>query len=151
MRSNNTLYDLPGEKKPGQRGRRRKYGRRLGTTTEMAAQVQQKAACYSVRLYGRQRDVVAYDQVVMLKSLQCPVRVVWVFRKTRWVAMFTTDLDLSVTQIIEYYGARWKIESGFKELKQEIGSCKSQCRNAQAVTNHLNFCMMAVTLTWIYA
>ncbi|WP_419605074.1 transposase, partial [Thiolapillus sp.] len=39
----------------------------------------------------------------------------------------------------EYYGARWKIESGFKELKQEIGSCKSQCRNAQAVTNHLNF------------
>ena len=65
--------------------------------------------------------------------------------------MFTTDLDLSVTQIIEYYGARRKIESGFKELKQEIGSCKSQCRNAQAVTNHLNFCMMAVTLTWIYA
>ncbi|WP_293675711.1 hypothetical protein, partial [Thiolapillus sp.] len=41
--SNNTLYDLPGEKKPGQRGRRRKYGRRLGTTTEMAAQVQQQA------------------------------------------------------------------------------------------------------------
>ena len=35
--------------------------------------------------------------------------------------MFTTDLELSVTQIIEYYGARWKIESGFKELKQDIG------------------------------
>ncbi|TXL04156.1 transposase [Methylococcaceae bacterium CS3] len=60
-------------------------------------------------------------------------------------------LNLSITQIIEYYGARWKIESGFKELKQDIGSQKSQCRNAQAVTNHLNFCMMATTLTWIYA
>lgn len=35
--------------------------------------------------------------------------------------------------------------------KQDIGSQKSQCRNAQAVTNHLNFCMMATTLTWIYA
>ncbi|WP_230990818.1 hypothetical protein [Bathymodiolus platifrons methanotrophic gill symbiont] len=44
-----------------------------------------------------------------------------------------------------------EIESGFKELKQDIGSQKSQCRNAQAVTNHLNFCMMATTLTWIYA
>nr|WP_230991056.1 hypothetical protein [Bathymodiolus platifrons methanotrophic gill symbiont] len=43
------------------------------------------------------------------------------------------------------------MESGFKELKQDIGSQKSQCRNAQAVTNHLNFCMMATTLTWIYA
>nr|WP_230990955.1 hypothetical protein [Bathymodiolus platifrons methanotrophic gill symbiont] len=26
------------------------------------------------------------------------------------------------------------MESGFKELKQDIGSQKSQCRNAQAVT-----------------
>ncbi len=56
-----------------------------------------------------------------------------------------------MTQIIEYYGARWKIESGFKELKQDIGSQKNQCRNAQAVTNHLNFCMMSTTITWIYS
>jgi IS4 transposase len=46
---------------------------------------------------------------------------------------------------------RWKIESGFKELKQEFGSQKSQTRNAYAVTNHLQFCMMAASLTWIYA
>ena len=47
--------------------------------------------------------------------------------------------------------ARWKIESGFKELKQDIGSRISQCRNAQAVNNHLQFCMMASTITWLYA
>ena len=45
----------------------------------------------------------------------------------------------------------WDIESGFKELKQEIGSQKTQTRNAYAVTNHLQFCMMSVSLTWIYA
>ena len=49
------------------------------------------------------------------------------------------------------YGARWKIEAGFKEIKQEIGSARSQTRNAHAVINHLNFCTMATTLTWIYA
>jgi IS4 transposase len=49
-------------------------------------------------------------------------------------------------QIIEYYGACWKIEVGFKELKQDIGSQKNQCRNGLAVTNHLSFCMMAVTV-----
>ena len=65
-------------------------------------------------------------------SPKCPIRVVWVFRKTQWVALFSTDLDLSIEQIIEYYGARWKIESGFKEIKQEIGSSKSQTRNAHA-------------------
>ena len=151
LRCNNVLYAQPDASQSGQRGRRRKYGKRLGSVTEMVVEVRQKAKTYTVNLYGKHRDVCAYDAVVMLKTLKCPVRVVWVFRKTQWIAMFTTDLELSVTQIIEYYGARWKIESGFKELKQDIGSRTSQCRNAQAVNNHLQFCMMASTITWLYA
>ncbi|MGB5567679.1 MAG: hypothetical protein WBM81_00120, partial [Sedimenticolaceae bacterium] len=35
---------------------------------------------------------------------------VWVYRKTQWVALMTTDLGLSVEQIVEFYSARWKIE-----------------------------------------
>ncbi|WP_215864581.1 transposase [Acidithiobacillus concretivorus] len=62
------------------------------------------------------------------------------FAKPSGWPFFTTDLTLSVTQIIEYYGARWKIEAGFKEIKQEIGSARSQNRTADAVTNHLHFC-----------
>ncbi|MEJ2612734.1 MAG: transposase [Candidatus Thiodiazotropha sp.] len=100
-------------------------------------------------IYGKHREVLAYDKLVMLKTLKCSVRVVWIYRQSQWIALFTTDL--SVEQIIEYYGARWKIESGFKEIKQEIGSSKSQAWNPHAVTNHLNFCMMAATVTWIYA
>ena len=151
LRSNIILYALPAARLPKQRGRSRKYGHRLGSTTDVAHQIQKKASAVAVFLYGKQRQVMAYDQVVILKNLRCPARVVWVFRKTRWVALFTTDLSLSVQQIIEYYGARWKIESGFKEIKQEIGSAKSQVRNAHAVINHLNFCLMATTLIWIYA
>lgn len=151
LRCNSVLYAQPDALQPGQRGRRRKYGNRLGSVTERATEVWRKAKTYTVNLYGKRRDVYAYDEVVMLKTLKRSVRVVWVFRKTQWIAMFTTDLTLSVTQIIEYYGARWKIESGFKELKQDIGSRTSQCRNAQAVNNHLQFCMMASTITWLYA
>jgi hypothetical protein len=108
MRSNNVLYDLQGEQLPGKRGRRPKYGCRLGSTAEMAQKFSSLATTYTVNLYGKQRDVRAYERIVMLKTLKCPVRVVWVFRKTHWVALFTTDLTLSVTQVIEYYGARWK-------------------------------------------
>ena len=151
LRCNSVLYDFPEARKPGQRGRNKKYGKRLGSATEMARSVQQDATEYSVNLYGKQRTVLAYERKVMVKTLKCPIRVVWVFRRTQWIALFTTDMTLSVTQMIEFYGARWKIESGFKELKQDIGSQKSQCRNAQAVTNHLNFCMMASTIIWIYA
>ncbi len=144
------LYAIAPKRTSGQRGRSRKYGDRLSTCAEMAARLKTKALCHRVFLYGHYREVLATTNVVMLKTLKCPVRVVWVFRKTQWIALFSTDLDMSIEQIIEYYGARWKIESGFKEIKQEIGSSKSQTRNAHAVINHVNFSMMAATVTWIY-
>jgi hypothetical protein len=151
LRVTSMLYDLPPERRPKQRGTTRTYGQKLGSAADLAARFRPLAQRYRVHLYGKSREVLAYERVFMLKTLKCPVRVVWVYRKSQYVALFTTDLRLSVEQIIELYGARWKIESGFKELKQEIGSQKSQTRNAYAVTNHLQFCMMAVTLTWIYA
>ncbi|MGH8553842.1 MAG: IS701 family transposase [Methylococcales bacterium] len=147
LRSNTTLYDLPPDRSVKQLGRARKYGERLGNVADLAGQVRDHACSVSVFLYGKQRSVIAYDRIVLLKNLRSQVRIVWVFRHNRWVAFFSTDLDLSVEQIIEFYGARWKIESGFKEIKQEIGSARSQARNAHAVTNHLNFCLMAATVT----
>lgn len=151
LRVNSNLFDLPGEPEEGQLGRRRKYGKLAGNARSLAAGLKDLAQAYRVNLYGKQREVQAFNKVMMLKTLHCKVRVVWVYRKTQWVALFTTDLTLSVEQIIEYYGARWKIEAGFKEIKQEIGSSKSQTRNPDAVMNHLNFCTMAATITWLYA
>jgi len=150
LRSNTVLYSMPPKCTTGKRGRPCKYGNRLGTCAEIAARTKTVASNHRVFLYGHYRDVLVTTKLLMLKTLKCPVRVVWVFRKTQWIALFSTDLNLSTEQIIEYYGARWKIESGFKELKQDIGSSKSQTRNAHAVMNHINFSMMAATVTWIY-
>ncbi|MCP4139191.1 MAG: transposase, partial [Chloroflexi bacterium] len=150
LRSNIVLYSMAPKRIPGTRGRPRKYGKRLGACADVAATSKKTASIHRVFLYGRYREVIASAQVVMLKTLKRPVRVVFVFRKTKWIALFSTNLDLSIEQIIEYYGARWKIESGFKEIKQDIGSSKSQTRNAHAVINHINFSMMAATVIWIY-
>ncbi len=150
LRSNTVLYDMAPKRTTGKRGRPRKYGNRLGSCAEIAARTKTQASSHRVFLYGHYRDVLVTTKLIMLKTLKCPVRVVWVFRKTQWIALFSTDLDLSIEQIIEYYGARWKIESGFKEIKQDIGSSKSQTRNAHAVINHINFSTMAATITWIY-
>jgi hypothetical protein len=106
LRSNITLYDLPPQRLSDQRGRSRKYAAKLGSVSTLAACYRAQAQSVLVFLYGKQREVLADEQVVMLKNLRCPARVVWVFRKTQWVAFFTTDLTLSVQQIIEYYGAR---------------------------------------------
>ena len=151
LRSNNNLFALPVVPAKRGKGRPRTYGDKLGTTSSVALAHKEQAREYTVNLYGRNRTVLAYDRVVMLKTLKCKVRVVWIYRRTQWVALFSTDLDLSVEKIIEYYGARWKIEACFKELKRDIGSADTQNRNPVAVTNHLDFCMMATTITWIYA
>ena len=150
LRVNAALYAL-GEPTPGKAGRPRKYGERLGNAAELAAAMRTQAQTYTLHVYGALREVLAAEQVVMLKSLRCAVRVVWVYRKTQWVALMTTDLTLSVEQIIDYYAARWKIEAGFREIKQEIGSAHTQTRNPNAVVNHLHFCMAATAITWIYA
>ena len=151
LRCNSNLFNLPEGKTQTGAGRPRKYGSRLGTAASLTVQKRGLAREYKVDLYGRERTVSAYDQVVMVKTLKCPIRVVWVYRRSQWVALFTTDLTLSVTEIIEYYGARWKLESGFKELKRDIGSAETQSRHPVAVQNHLDFCMMATSLAWIYA
>jgi IS4 transposase len=150
LRSNAQLHDELKPPRRRKRGRPRKYGKKRGTAKTLAATLKNKTKKYSIFLYGKKQSVQAVDKILILKSLQAPARIVWVFYRKQWVALFTTDLTLSVEQIIEYYGARWKIESGFKELKQEIGSQQTQARTSNAVTNHLHFCMIAITLSWIY-
>jgi hypothetical protein len=150
LRVTAALFALP-VAQPGRRGRPRKYGARLGNAAALAETMRAQAKDYWLQVYGKQRTVVAAERVVMLKTLRCPVRVVWVYRKTQWVALMTTDLSLSVAEIIELYAARWKIEAGFREIKQEIGSAATQTRNPDAVSNHLQFCMAATAITWIYA
>ncbi|MFB1490697.1 MULTISPECIES: transposase [unclassified Thiocapsa] len=150
LRVNAVLHDLP-VVVPGRAGRPRKYGERLGSVKAMQTALRATARIYSLNLCGQVRDVVAAAQMVMLKTLRCQVRVVRVYRRTQWVALVTTDLTLSVAQIIEIYGARWKIEDGFREIKQEIGSAQTQTRHPDAVVNHLHFCMVATTVIWIFA
>lgn len=151
LRSNQNLFDIPSPPDKLRPGRPKKYGKNLGNASSLASEFVEHARHYDVTLYGRARTVLAYDRIVMLKTLKCCVRVVWIYRKTQWVALFTTDLTLSVEQIIEYYGARWKIEAAFKELKQDIGSADTQSRHPEAVKNHLHFSMMAMSVAWIYA
>jgi hypothetical protein len=151
LRSNNNIFQLPDSKTQKGKGRPKKYGPKAGTASSLASEFKQLANEYLVNLYGRSRTIVAYERIVMLKTIKCAVKVVWVYRGSQYVALFSTDLSLSLEQIVEYYGARWKIEAAFKELKRDIGSADTQTRHPVAVTNHLNFCMMATSVAWVYA
>ena len=55
--------------------------KRLGSVTEMAVEVRQKSKTHTVNLYDKHTDVCAYDAVIMLTTLKCPVRVCAVIRR----------------------------------------------------------------------
>jgi len=78
LRSNTVVYTMAPKEKSKKRGRPRNYGNRLGTCAEMAARFISHASIHRVFLYGKHRDVKAFSKTLMLKTLKCPVQVVWV-------------------------------------------------------------------------
>ena len=52
---------------------------------------------------------------------------------------------------IEYYGARRKIEVGFKKFKREVSSAETQNKRPYAVLNHLRHGVLVASLTGIWA
>lgn len=149
LRKNNVLYDFPEPIKAKRRGRPAKYGAKAGSVRELANAYKAKAQKVTSFFYGKEREMLAYEQVFMSKVFKCQIKVVFAYYKNHFVALATTDLSLTVAQVVEYYSARWKIESGFKELKHDIGSQSTQARREHSVINHLNMCMLAVTIIWI--
>ena len=112
-RANINLFDLPKPRRSKRRGAPRKYGQKRGSVRTLARRLKRTAQSCQINLYGKRREVQVVSQCFMLKTLKCQVRVVWVYHRTQWVALFTTDLTLSVEQIISSYAARWKIEAAF--------------------------------------
>jgi hypothetical protein len=49
-----------------------------------------------------------------------------------WIPLMSTNLDLSVQEIIESYGVRFGIEEVFKDLKDNYGWGKQEVRHLVA-------------------
>jgi len=43
---------------------------------------------YTVNLNGRDRSVVDYDRVLMLKTIRRAVKVIRIYRQRQWVALY---------------------------------------------------------------
>lgn len=86
----------------------------------------------------RGRAKILASVLVTLKGGQA-ARLVFVRdrRKTDWLALISTDLDLSNEDIVRIYGKRWDIEVFFKMAKQHLKLAKEmQCRDYDALVAH---------------
>jgi len=129
LRSNAKLFDLPETRKPGQRGRPRKYGTSRISLSERANDgtpwLPISYVCRGVAVLRNYKTFVATTSLV-----DSPIRVVIIdFGNGQWAAYFSTDVNMSIQMILEKVAGRWAIEEYFHDTKEVWGAGKQQVRN----------------------
>lgn len=117
---NCTAYLEPEPRKPGQHGRPRKKGDAIKLAPLFKNTGDFKET--TVTIYGERRTV-KYQSLDLLwgKGIYQKMRFVLVLLEEMQSILVSTDLQLTPEQIIELYALRFKIESCFREFKQQIG------------------------------
>jgi hypothetical protein len=129
IRRDAVLYDLPPQRRPHQRGRSRKRGRRLPCPEQRARQIRSWKRVQTCER-GHKRIRLVYTQVVLgYKVSQTPMLLV-ISRdpegKERDDFFLSTDLTLAGGIVIGGFAGRWCIEETNRNVKQYLGGQQPQ-------------------------
>jgi hypothetical protein len=87
--------------------------------------------------------ILASVTVALSSGLPCKLVFVRDRRKSDWLALLSTDVDLSAEDIVRTYGKRWEIGVFFKMIKQHLSLAKEiQCRDYDALIGHTSIVFM---------
>ncbi len=118
------LYEEPSARKPGQRGRTRKYGEKY--TPKRIAHFKKTET--TLKLYGKKQKVRYRTRIAKARFLDGQlVKALWcelADNKDGWTRtrlFLSTDITLTSEEMIEGYGMRWSIESMYYQLKELWG------------------------------
>lgn len=95
--------------------------------------------------------VKLYSLVVWSVCLKCKIRLACLSEvqpngKIKNILLFSTDIELTSEQILEYYQARFQIEFIFRDAKQFTGLSDCQSRSGQRLDFHFNASLIALNL-----
>jgi len=94
---------------------------------------------YSFRVYHKDYPDLLNVVVVVKTHLKTG--------KQGHMVLFTTDLDLTAAQIVDYYSLRFQIEFNFRDAKQHWGLEDFMNVSQRAVTNAVNLAFFMVNLS----
>lgn len=121
------LYAPPPVRKPGTNGRPRLKGKKLPAPAKVVEQTKRRTRL-DVGWYGggrRRIEVVSgTGHWYRMGEELVPIRWVYVRDLTgthRDEYFFTTDLELTPQQVVEYFTGRWAIEVTFEESREHVG------------------------------
>jgi len=147
MRHDAALY-LPYNGPKPRRGPTPRYGQKLDYQ-----RLPPQTLCHSV-VKGDYR-IDTYQMRVFHKSFSDALNVVVVVKthlktgKRGHVVLFSTDLELSADQIVDYYALRFQIEFNFRDAKQYWGLDDFMTVKPVSVTNAVNLAFFMVNLSAI--
>jgi len=150
LRKDAALRDLPPGKRRG-RGRPRKYGRNKISLAKRAGQKRgwQTVAC---TLYGKSQKKTCKTFLATYVPVGGVIRVVLVKEPHGWLAIFSTNPQASVVEILEAFADRATIEQDFHDVKEVWGAGQQQVRNiwTNVAVFHLNLWMHTLVELWAW-
>ena len=155
LRMDAALYEPAPLRQPGERGRPRKKGKRLPTPKSIAADVNRPWIEITAFLYGKRvttwvKGIQALWYTTAGERLLSIVIVRDPTGKRHDEAFFSTDLTLSLAEILERFSLRWTVETLFQNSKQYLGFEDPQNRTEQAVERTAPFALLMAGLTILW-
>jgi hypothetical protein len=100
-----------------------------------------------VEIYGKLEEVAYVSMDLFIRDVKELVRVVIIVTgDSKPIILLSTDLGLSPIKIIEYYAARFSIETSIREMKSNLGIFDYQCYTTISMIRHVSFVNIAYTL-----
>lgn len=153
IRRDAVLYDLPPQRRPHQRGRSRKRGRRLVCPERMAQQVQSwKRVRTCERGHTRTRRV--YTRVILWYKVSHTPMLLVISRdptgNERDDFFLSTDLTMAGRTVIEGFAGRWCIEETNRNTKQYLGGQQPQTWKGRGPERAAALSLVLYSLVWTW-
>lgn len=145
LRHDSALY-FPYAGEQNKPGAPRKYGDRVNVDSIPALYLKERVIEAGVR-------TDSYQAIMLHKEFAQPLNVVIIVKtnlktgKRGHVVLFSSDLELTHDQLIDFYSLRFQIEFNFRDAKQYWGLEDFMNISETAVTNAVNLSLFMVNLT----
>lgn len=148
LRNDAALYGLVKSSGSKGRGRPRKYGKKI-----IMSRKPKGFETIDLKLYGENHKIAFKTVIAMWKPAAAPIKVFMVqFDDSKSLTyFFSTDLSLSVQQVLTLVAARWSIETLFSDLKEHLGMKNWQVRIEGSVVRSVPLTCVATSLLLLWS
>lgn len=146
LRRDAALKTLPKPRKPGQRGRPAKYGKKR---IHLAKRAGQTRGWQTAEIRGKLKTFKAFHATYRPAGGHILV-VLEKFCDGTWAPYFCSEVDMDPIEVLKAVADRWAIEENFREVKETLGASQQQVRNLWANVGcwHLNLWTCVLTYLW---